>query len=378
MRTDQRQFTSEQKLAVLESAKEVGIKEAAQLAGVHYTTLYEWRRKLEAVGQDLFLSHEPSSRGRGIKEITVAQEKAVMDTWQRHRGWGPSQVRNQLRRQGITISTRTVQRIMAANGYVGIRKKAKPGECRRFEATRPLELVQTDILEFYIHKQKVYLILLQDDYSRFLLGWRLLIKTSIDAVIGLVQEGMDRYGKMEEILSDRGFVFYSWRGANRFERFLDVEGIHQTHARPHHPQTLGKIESTNKQIQKELIRVEEFSGLAEAEAAISQWVETYNYRRTHQGLGGFLVPADRFHGRVDAALRSLAEGIDPDSQSGYNGDGLSRSLVNLVLEPRGRVTLYVLGQPTTLFGGTHEREIDSRGGRHPDPSPEDTQGQGAV
>jgi len=34
----------------------------------------------------------------------------------------------------------------------------------------------------------------------------------------LVQEAIDRYGKMGELLTDRGFVFYSWKGANRFEQ----------------------------------------------------------------------------------------------------------------------------------------------------------------
>jgi putative transposase len=135
---------------------------------------------------------------------------------------------------------------------------------------------------------------------------------------------------MEEILSDRGFVFYSWRVANRFERFLDVEGIHHTHARPHHPQTLGKIEATNKQIQKELIRRERFSGMAEAEAAISQWVETFNYERTHQGLGGLLVPADRFHGRVGEMLKSISKGLDANARVCYGNGDVCRSLINVV------------------------------------------------
>jgi len=342
-------FTQKQKLDILESAKEIGINEAADLAGVHYTTVYQWQRKLEVLGEEAFLAYRPKSRGRGIKKVTEEQEKAVRETWERYPGFGPSQVRNQLRRQGVTISTKTVQKIMEANGYQGIRKKRDKEESQRFEATRPLELVQIDILEFFIHKLKIYLLLLLDDFSRFILGFRLSTETSIDLVIGLFQEAIDRYGKMDEVLSDRGFVFYSWRGTNRFEQYLEVEGIHQTHASPHHPQTLGKIEAANKQIQKELIRRQEFKGVEEAEEAIKQWVETHNYKRTHQGLGGLLVPADRFHGRVDAVLESLSKKIDPETQIGYDSVGISRSLMNLVLEPEGRLRLYVLGHPVDLF-----------------------------
>lgn len=351
---EKKQFTQKQKMTILETAKEVGIREAARLAGIHYTTVYEWRNKLDVLGEEAFLAYKSPSPGRGIKKITAEKEKAVLETWQRYPGFGPSQVRNQLRRQGITISTRTVQKIMEANGYEGKRKKQEKKESERFEARRPLELVQIDILEFFIHKLKVYLILFLDDFSRFILGFKLSEETSINAIIALVQEAMDRYGKMEEILSDRGFVFYSWRGANRFERYLEVEGIHHTHARAHHPQTLGKIEAANKQLQKELIRREEFKSVSEAESAISKWVETYNYKRTHQGLGGLLVPADRFHGRVDKVLKSISEGLDPEIETCYNMDGIHRSLINLVLDPGAGLSLNILGRSIKLFGGANE------------------------
>ena len=343
-----RHYTQKQKFDILESRKEIGIKEAADLGGVHYTTIYEWQRKLDVLGEEAFLAYKKKSVGRGIKKVTEEQEKAIRETWDRYPGFGPSQVRNQLRRQGVTISTKTVQKIMEANGYRGIRKKRDKEASQRFEANRPLELVQIDVLEFFIHKLKVYLLLIIDDFSRFILGFRLSTKTSVDMVIGLFQEAIDRYGKMEEVLSDRGFVFYSWRGINRFEQYLELEGIHQTHASPHHPQTLGKVEAVNKQIQKELIRCREFKGVGDAEEAIKEWIMIHNYKRTHQGLGGLLVPADRFHGRVEVVLEALSKKIDPETQIGYDGMDISRSLLNLVLEPEGKVKFYVLGHSIDL------------------------------
>jgi len=61
------------------------------------------------------------------------------------------------------------------------------------------------------------------------------------------------------------------------------------------------------------------------------------------------VPADRFHGRLDAVLKSLSKKIDPETEIGYDGVDISRSLMNLVLEPEGMVRLYVLGHPVDLF-----------------------------
>ena len=111
------QFSQEQKLTILKSAEKLGVKPAAEIAGVHYTTVYDWRKQLEAKGEKAFFEHQPAIPGRGVKKITSEQEEAVLATWKNKPGFGPGQVRNQLRRQGITISIRTARKIMQANGY---------------------------------------------------------------------------------------------------------------------------------------------------------------------------------------------------------------------------------------------------------------------
>jgi len=346
-----KRFDQEKKLKILESASKVGLKEAADLAGIHYTTVYQWQRKLEALGGESFLAYKPSYPGRGIKKISAKKEEAILSTWKRDPGFGPGQVRNQLRRQGITVSIKTVRQIMEANGYTNPRKKADKEKAKeRFEARRPLELVQMDILEFFINKLKVYLLILLDDFSRFILGFRLLTQTSIDEVIGLVQQAIDRYGKMEEMLTDRGFVFYSWKGANRFEKYLEVEGVDHTHASAHHPQTLGKIEALNGHVRVELLDQKHFSGFEQANGVLLQWVFHYNYERTHQGLGGLLVPADRFHGLSDLALSNLGKGVDMGNPRWYAFGDIERSMINLSVDSEGKMTLYFLGRPISLGG----------------------------
>ena len=344
-----KQFDQQQKLTILEKAREIGVKEAAKVVGVHYTTIYEWRKKLKALGQEAFLAHEPHRPGRNEKEISPEHEAAILQTWQANPSFGPGQVRSQLRRQGKTISIRTIRKVMEANGYQGEQTRHNTKEPQRFEASRPLELAQMDILELHINKARIYLILLLDDYSRFILGYRLLEETSIDEVISLVSGAVSRFGKMEELLTDRGFVFYSWRGINRFEKYLESEGIDHTHARPHHPQTLGKVEALNKRIQQELFEQQHFSTLEQAASALEAWVEHYNHKRPHQGLGGLLVPAERFHGQADQVLDQIARTCDVTGEA----QGIERSIANLVLAPDGTITLFLLGQPIMVKGGPH-------------------------
>lgn len=228
----QKQFSQKQKLTIVKKGKEIGIKRASQVAEVHYTTVYAWKKQLNALGEQAFLSYEPSRPGRGIKKIAVDDENAIQKAWEDNPGYGPGQVRAALRRQGITVSIGTVRKIMHANGYQAHGKNKDKKEYTRYEASRPLELAQMDILEVYINKLKVYIVLLIDDYSRFILGFKALTETSIDSIIELVEQAIQRYGQMGELLTDRGFVFCSWRGVNCFEKYLQMKGVDQIHASP--------------------------------------------------------------------------------------------------------------------------------------------------
>ena len=365
-------FDQQQKLSTLKSAEENGVKFAAEVAGVHYATVYEWRRQREALGEEAFLAYESHHPGRGVKEITPEQEKAVKDVRAENPGYGPGQVRSQLRRQGVTISLRTIRKIMQADGYKPLKSEKNKQAVNRFEASRPLELAQMDILELYVNKAKVYLFVLIDDFSRFILGVRLVEQTSADEVIALVSEAVNRYGKMEELLTDRGFVFYSWRGINRFEKYLENEGIDHTHARPHHPQTQGKVEALNKRIRSELFVQQHFCSIEQAQKALQDWVEHYNTKRPHQGIGGFLVPAERFQGREKEILTRLAQGLDVTQDS----TEIERSIINLVLGPDGRLTLFVLGRQLELKGVSHGGDIEQRRSSSADSGEKNTESQG--
>jgi transposase InsO family protein len=344
-----RHFSQEEKYSILLSAQDIGVDKAAEIAGLHYTTVYGWRGNLAAMGKKAYLEYKPSRPGRGVKQITVKQEKAVLDVWKKNTGYGPGQVRNQLRRQGITISIVTIRKILEGNGYKTPQKAGKPKACHRYEATRPLELAQMDILERYINKLKVYVIILIDDYSRFILGFHILEKTSVDSIIDLVDKAIQRYGKMGEILTDRGFVFYSWRGINRFEKWLEVSRVDHIHASPHHPQTLGKVESLNRRIQSELFKQQRFSTLGHAARGVEEWVEHYNYNRPHQGIGGVLTPSERFHGQTRKVLDKISKGVNLDQKD----SNINRSLLSISRTDNGQITLNILGHSLAFYGGHH-------------------------
>jgi putative transposase len=330
-------YTKEQKQEIIAAATKASVKDAAKQYGVSDASIYNWRGQFKKEG-DAGLT-DGRKDNKGAKPVPDWKRKKVLGVKESDPGYGPSQIRNQLRREGVTISVESIRMILSEAGFEIKNRNQPKKDYIRFEASRPLELVQIDICEFYIHKQKVYLVLLLDDYSRFLLNFALLEQCNMEQIESMVKGAIDRYGKMERLLSDRGFVFHGWRGINAFEKFLEDMDIYHIHTSPYHPQTIGKIEAVNKNIQKELVRQVEFESIATAREKITEWIWRYNYHRVHQGLDGLCVPADRFHGWLPEIERGLSKLVE-------NGIDLSSRQVNLfnISLNQGKIALTILGK----------------------------------
>jgi transposase-like protein len=65
----QKQFDQQAKLTIVESAMEMGFKETAEVAGVHWATVYNWKRQLDDLGKEVFLARKSPHPGRGVKSI---------------------------------------------------------------------------------------------------------------------------------------------------------------------------------------------------------------------------------------------------------------------------------------------------------------------
>lgn len=304
-------YSPRKRAKLLRLADRIGVQAASAHTGVSAWTLYDWRRNRPEDGSSSGSLEQASGGAESLPPPTRVRvpeqiQRQVVAVWRNNPGFGPSQVRNQLRRVGLRVDTKTVRKILRAHGYTPPdMKPPRPREVRRFEASRPLELVQMDVLHFHVHSQPLYLLLVLDDHSRFITGWTLLQRESMDDAIACLEESLRRYGKPEAVLTDRGATFHTWSGIGRFDRFLEAYGIDHILAAPEHPQTCGKIEAVNKAIQKELLDRVEFRNFLDAKAQIARWVDEFNHQRTHQGLGGVLVPADRFYGRADRVLERI-------------------------------------------------------------------------
>ncbi len=282
-----RRYSPSEKKAILNASKSKTYKELFEEYGVYPETVRRWQKRIKNVNNEAKEMVDNSYSGNH------PQWKKVLEIWKTQPGLGPAQICNQMKREKIRITPATVRLIMEENGYTPPKTVFKEVKTCRYEAVRPLELVHMDFKHFYINKQKVYLLLLQDDYSRFLMGHKLTNSENIAAVISTFEEGINRYGRMQTVITDAGSAFYCWNGINKFQRLIAEEyGV--DHIKAGSPRSNGKVESVNKQIGKELLRIKRFSSIEEADEAIEEWIHFYNFTRTHMGLPEATVPADRF------------------------------------------------------------------------------------
>lgn len=328
---------------VLEYAAEHGVTAAASKFATTRFSIYNWRRQLalHAKGETV------SSPVTGSDEDAAAlRTERILKEWRASAGLGPSQVRNQLRRQGFKVSTHTVRCVLEEHGYVAPVVRRDSSHDQRFEAVRPNQLWHLDFLHRHINKQKVYVLLILDDYSRFIVGGALWEGERVAAVQETFSCAVARHGKPEKALSDGGSAFHSWRGVGGFTQLLTELEVDQVIAK--NPQTNGKLEVLNANIQKELFNQEKFFDLGESQRRFLAWIDFYNFRRTHHALGGLLVPADRYFGRAEEVLACIESG-KPHQGVGEPAP-IGDRLLDLfrISSQQGRVEIHLLGHRLSL------------------------------
>ena len=93
------------------------------------------------------------------------------------------------------------------------------------------------------------------------------------------------------LLSDNGAGYIS----QQFNQYLRLVGIRHITASPFHPQTNGKIERYHRTVKGEIKQVP-YDMPSELKEAIRAFIEYYNYRRYHEGLGN-VTPYDVYTGK---------------------------------------------------------------------------------
>jgi transposase InsO family protein len=283
----------------------------APLVGISKHTLYAWKKQFAEHGPaGLMEKPRVASSGSKLPEVT---KRTILMLKQMHPEWGCQRISDELLRgPALAASVAAVARVLHEAGYQMEERATRPhpDKQRRFERATPNQLWQTDLFTFVLKRQnrRLYLVGFMDDHSRFIVGYGLHASASGALVLEVLRAAIASYGLPEEILTDNGPQYVTWRGKSQFSKELEQQGIRQVVSRPKHPQTLGKIERFWGTLWRECLQRAVFLDLEDARRRIGLFIDHYNFQRPHQGLNG-LTPADRFFHAAPTVLQTLKERV---------------------------------------------------------------------
>ena len=148
-----------------------------------------------------------------------------------------------------------------------------------------------------------YLSTILDDYSRYIISWKLCTNMRTEDVtdtleLALLASGCDQVHVVHKprLLSDNGASYVS----GDLAQWLKDKGMKHTRGAPYHPQTQGKIERWHQTL-KNRILLENYFLPGDLQAQIEAFVDHYNHQRYHESLNN-VTPSDVYFGRAQAIL----------------------------------------------------------------------------
>jgi putative transposase len=282
-------------------------KQTLDMLGIPRTTFYRWYDLYLEDGLDC-LSDKPSRPGSVWNRIPDTRRDDLIEFALEHEALSTRELAVKYTdEKRYFISESSAYRILkeadliTAPDYVVI----KAAEEFKDKTTAINQMWQTDFTYFKIIGWGwYYLSTILDDYSRYIISWKLCTtmraKDVTDTIeLALTASGCDRAVVQHKprLLSDNGSCYIS----SDLAEWLEEQKMDHVRGAPFHPQTQGKIERWH-QTMKNRVLLENYYLPGDLERQIRAFVEYYNNQRYHESLGN-VTPADVYFGRDKAIIR---------------------------------------------------------------------------
>jgi putative transposase len=233
--------------------------------------------------------------------------------------YGARKVWRQLGREGITVARCTVERLMGELGLQGVRRgkprrtttpdtsAARPADLvkRDFSAARPNQLWVADLTYVATWSGFVYVALVIDAFSRFLVGWQASRSLRTDLALDALEMAIwRRQAQLDGLVhhSDRGCQYLSIRYT---ERLAEAGAVTSVGSRGDSYDN-ALAETIIGLYKTELVRRRgPWKGIDDLEYATLEWVDWFNHRRLLEPIG-YVPPAE-----FEAAFRVQEDPSDP-------------------------------------------------------------------
>jgi putative transposase len=256
---------------------------SARLLGVSRSGFHAWRRRppSDRALSDAWLTER-------IKEIHTASRGT----------YGSPRVHAELRRQGIRVGKKRVERLMRAAALSGDHRRRKGKTTLRVQGVRvasdlverdfnpeaPNRLWCADIKEIPTWEGKLYLASVLDCFSRRVVGWSMRDDMRSELVVDALEMAVARRRPAPGLVhhSDQGGQYV----ALVFGQRCRAAGIAQSMGSKGDCFDNAAIESYHATVEKDLLRRRSFRTKQEARTALFDYIESfYNRERLHSTLG---------------------------------------------------------------------------------------------
>lgn len=278
------------RFAFIAEEAQLGVARLCRALDVSKAGFYAWRRR------------PPSAHDKRDELLRVQVREAHARGPKGRRKYGSPRVHRALKKQGIHVGRKRVIRLMQEQGLVGRPKRrfkhttdSNHGQpvaqnllARDFTAERPNQRWVGDTTELRTPEGKLYLAVILDLFSRFVVGWALSAMNDRHVAMKALDMALRRRCPDADLLhhSDQGSTYAS----EDYQDVLDARGMTCSMSRRGNCLDNAAMESWNSTLKMEL--GEDFASPAVAKAELFDFIEVfYNQTRLHSTLD-YCSPAE--------------------------------------------------------------------------------------
>ncbi len=284
----------------------LSIRQTLTRLDIHRSTFYHWLQRYQDNGVD-GLEDRKSTPTVAWNQIPLDHRDAIIELALDKPELSPRELAARYTdQQAYFVSESTVYRLLKAQDLITSPAYIlmQAGDTFQHPSKRVNDRWQTDFTYFKIIGWGwYYLSTILDDYSRFIVAWRLCTSMSASDVADTLDDalcftGLDQVKVRHKprLLSDNGPCYIS----GELSDYLQENGMTHTRGRPYHPQTQGKIERWHRSMKNQIL-LNNYYLPGELQEHLQRFITYYNHERYHESLDN-LTPADVYYGRGQEIL----------------------------------------------------------------------------
>ena len=301
-------YPTSEKLEIIRLVEEsaLPVRRTLEKVGIPRATFYRWYDLYQAGGPEALDDRHPKP-DRVWNRIPDDVRERIIKLALEESALSPRELAVRFTdTEGYFVSEASVYRLLKAHDLIASPAFVvmKAADEFKDKTTAPNQLWQTDFTYLkVIGWGWFYLSTVLDDFSRYIIAWKLCTTMKAEDVTATLEMALDASGldkakvlHRPRLLSDNGSSYIS----EELAKWLESHDMDHVRGAPYHPMTQGKIERWHQTL-KNRILLENYYLPGDLEAQIDAFVADYNHRRYHESIGN-LTPADVYGGRGQIIL----------------------------------------------------------------------------